>query len=262
LKAAAGPARAGGWWVPVGVGRRQGGQSAIEYLIVFPMLIMLLFGVIQWSLIYQARAVVNHATLLAARAGAMHNGNARQMRNAFGAGIAPLFATEPSDAKYVEAVAKGTFDAHYPNILTLKVVNPTENAFRDFERPKLNGNGGTEIPNDTLQYRSTTVGTQSQVSIQDANVLHLRTTYCYRMYVPVVNNVISTVANALWSFDDSLQAHGMSDPFGIGGDEADFEVPWNDTCNFFTTKREPRIKITSEAVVRMQSPYFRENYPP
>jgi hypothetical protein len=242
--------------------REQGGQSAIEYLIVFPMLIMLLLGSIQWALIYQARSVVNHATLLAAREGATNNGKGFAMRNAFGAGIAPLYATEPSDSEYLQAVLRATFDAQNPVITRLKVVNPTEDVFRDFEQAKLNGNGGTEIPNDTLQYRNTSVGTRSQISIQDANILHLRVTYCYRMYVPVVNNVISTVANALWSFDDSLQAHGMSDPFGIGGDEGDFQVPWNDPCNLVALKREPRIRITSEAVVRMQSPYFRENYPP
>jgi hypothetical protein len=239
-----------------------GGQAMIEYLIIFPILIVLLFGVIQWALIYQARSVVNNATLLAARAAAMNNGNFRAARKAFGAGLAPLFNTEASDVEYLKAVEKGYVDAgvFLPNgLTTIKIINPTQDAFTDFERPKLDGSGGTEIPNDTLQYRSTGPGTQSKISIQDANILHMRVTYCYRMYVPIVNNVISAVANTLSSWDYELQEHGMSDQIGIGTGE--FSVPWNDTCNLFMTKREPRIKIMSEAVVRMQSPYFRENLP-
>jgi Flp pilus assembly protein TadG len=74
----------------------QSGQSMTEFLIIFPMLILLVFGIIQFALIYQARATLNNATLLAARAGAVNNGSNSSMRTALASGLAPLFATQPS----------------------------------------------------------------------------------------------------------------------------------------------------------------------
>ena len=240
--------------------RAQGGQAAIEYIIIFPMLIMLLFGAIQWSLIYQARAVLDHATLLAARNGALYNGNKDEMKKALSAGLAPLFASEASDTGYIKAKGIAVIEVNTPFIVSLKVVNPTSDAFTDFGKPRLDGNAGNEIPNDTLQYRTTSPGGASKISIQDANILHLRVTYCYRMYVPVVGFVVNAVANALTSFDDVLQEHGTSDGFGIG--TGDYEPPAWDTCNFITPPgrpKGPRLKITSEAVVRMQSPFYQSN---
>lgn len=237
----------------------------IEYLIIFPMLIMLLFGVIQWALIYQARAVLDHATLLAARNGAMYNGNQTEMKKALSAGLAPLFASEASDTGYLNAKATAVIEVNTPFIVSMKVVNPTPEAFTDFGKARLDGNPGKEIPNDTLQYRNTTAGGSSGISIQDANILHLRVTYCYRMYVPVVGNVINLVANALTPFSHELQANGMSDPFAFqesinaAGDVA--PKAW-DSCNFVRPPGRPpgpRLKITSEAVVRMQSPFYESN---
>lgn len=49
-------------------GLRTAGQSSAEFLIALPIVILLLFGVIRFALLYQARATLNHATLLAARA--------------------------------------------------------------------------------------------------------------------------------------------------------------------------------------------------
>lgn len=231
----------------------------IEYLIIFPMLIMLLFGVIQWSLIYQARAVLDHAALLAARNGALYNGNKNEMRKALSAGLAPLFASEASDTGYVKAKAIAVLEVDTPFIVDLKVINPTPKAFTDFGKARLDGNAGKEIPNDTLLYRNTSPGGSSGISIQDANILHLRVTYCYRMYVPVVGYVINAVANALTSFDPVLQEHGMSDGFGIGTDEY---KPAIERCSLVNPPGRPpgpRLKITSEAVVRMQSPFYESN---
>jgi hypothetical protein len=247
------------WRVSARLSREQGGQSAIEYLVIFPMLIMLLFGVIQWTLIYQARSVLNHATLLAARNGAMHNGDKAEMKKSLIAGMAPMFASEASDTGYLNAMLIAGLEVNTPFITTLKVINPTSDAFTDFGRPRLDGNSGNEIPNDTLQYRSTTPGSISRISIQDANILHLRVTYCYRMFVPVVGNVINAVANAL-PFGHALEAHGMSDPWGLG--DGDYEPPVNDTCDLIkppTRPPGPRLKITSEAIVRMQSPFYQSN---
>lgn len=234
---------------------RQLGQSATEFLIMFPALIFLIFGVIQWGLIYQARSTMNHAVLLAGRAGAMNHGSKAEMRKALAAGLTPLFASDASMSGYTAARDKARTEISVANLATIAVVNPTPQAFADFGQVRLDGRGGAsdrEIPNDTLTYRNPAPGPTSGLSIQDANLLHLRVTYCYRLIVPVVGRMIHVVSNALTPLAHSLQGHGMSDPFGIG------DSPAIDPCTR-PLIAGPRIRIQSEAVVRMQSPYYRSN---
>lgn len=233
--------------------RGPAGQASTEFLIALPLLILLLFGIIQFAMIYQARATLNHATMLAARAGALHNGNRNEMRAALARGLAPLFAAAPSDAGYLKAWEKARLQETLPTLATLAVLNPTRAAFTDFARPRLDGKGGRELPNDTLNYRNSAPGGASQISVQDANLLHLRVTYCFRLIVPVVDRVIYAVANALTPADSSLSANGMSDPFGTNGSM----TPPN--CVNPLNRGERRIEIRSESFVRMQTPFYESN---
>jgi TadE-like protein len=236
--------------------RSQRGQSMVEFLVIYPALIFLLFGVIQWSLVYQARATLNHAALLAARSGAIHNGDRGEMKKALAAGLTPLFASEASDSGYLAARAKALAEISVADLASFEIVNPTAAAFTDFGAPRLDQAGSPsdrEIPNDTLTYRNTSAGAASGVSVQDANILHLRVSYCYRLIVPVVGRMIHAVSTALTPFDHSLQATGMSDPFGIGSGG----LPVDSCTRPFV--QGPRIRIQSEAVVRMQSPFYRSN---
>jgi hypothetical protein len=234
-------------------GLRARGAAATEFLIMFPALIFLVFGIIQWGLIYQARATLNYATLLAARSGAMHNGSQAEMKKGLAAGLAPLFASEASDTGAVTARAKAFSEVTLMNQASIKIVNPTREALKDFGQAKLDGTGGKELPNDTLNYRNPSAGASSGISIQDANILHVRISYCYRMIVPVIGRMIEAVSTALTPLDHSLQANGMSDPFGIG------DPPLiNRNCPN-PLGGGPRIKIESEAIVRMQSPFDEKN---
>lgn len=230
---------------------RQRGQSIPEFIIVFPLLVLLVFGIIQFALLYQARATLNHATMLAARAGALHNGNKTRMREALGAGLAPLFATSASIAGHTNAVRLARRETA-STLTTVNVINPTRAAFSDFAGPRLDGGAGRALPNDTLNYRSPTPGTASRISVQDANILHVRVTYCVRLIVPVLDRVIHAAVNASGSNAPVLSANGMQDPFGTGGAT---------TARSCSNRqfRGMRIPISSEAFVRMQSPYYESN---
>ncbi|UUZ55948.1 DUF192 domain-containing protein [Massilia sp. H-1] len=158
---------------------RARGQSMTEFLVVFPALVLLVFGIIQFALLYQTRLTLNHATMLAAPLGALNNGSDAAMRLALGNGLAPLFALDPTMGGYIYAVKeanKRTIKG--ANMVDLTVLNPTKAAMNDFGRTKLNGTGGRELPNDTLSYRSVTPGTNSKISVQDANILHVRVEFC------------------------------------------------------------------------------------
>jgi len=232
----------------------QRGQSAAEFLIIFPVLIFLVFGIIQWALIYQARSTLNHAAFLAARAGALHHGSQGDMRSALAAGLTPLFASQASDTGYAQARARAESET-VPGLVTLQILNPTREAMNDFfSRNRLDNGPGKEIPNDTLMYRNPAPGGSSGMSVQDANILHIRVTYCYRLIMPVVGRMIRAVANAQPTAE-VFQATGMSRPFGA------IDAPPAAGCVDPQGDQTPRIPIRTEAVVRMQSSFWAVNLP-
>ncbi|MDP2369506.1 TadE/TadG family type IV pilus assembly protein [Rhodoferax sp.] len=230
----------------------QRGQSATEFLVIFPALVLLVFGIIQFGLLYQARATLNHATMLAARAGALHNGSASEMRAALARGLAPLFAAQASAEGYAAALLKAQVEASAA-LAALDVLNPSADALADFGRARLDGGAGSELPNDTLNYRSTTAGGKSKLSIQDANLLHLRVTYCVRLLVPIIDRILYATVNTLTPDTHvGLQATGMRNPFATG------DEPTATPCGPPTAFGR-RIPVQSEAFVRMQSPFFSNN---
>jgi len=230
---------------------RQRGQSAVEFLIIFPGLIFLVFGIIQWALIYQARSTLNHAAFLAARAGALNHGDRSAMTSGLAAGLTPLFASAASETGYAEARARAAADLAL-GTATLEVLNPTRQAMQDFGIARLDGGPQLEIPNDTLTYRNTRPGGSSKISVQDANILHLRVTYCYRLIVPLINRIIYAAANA-GTNGAALQTTGMQQPFG----NIDATPP---TSSCALNDDYPRISIRTEAVVRMQSSFWESNF--
>lgn len=225
--------------------RKQRGQSATEFIIVMPVLLLLCLGMIQFALLYQAKSTVNYATLQAARAGAVENGRKAAMLNGFGRGIAPLFAHTNNLATQQMAVVTATVEARNPGITSLKVINPTSAALADFGRSNYYaGKSVTEIPNDTLMYRNTQAGASSGLSIQDANLLKISVTYCYDLYVPFINRVIFYLVNGI----SNIYSSGNSGGLGLPGN-------MNRCYAYSSASGGFRIPIESEAIVRMQSPF-------
>jgi hypothetical protein len=215
---------------------------------VLPVLVMLVFGTIQLGLLYRGRATLNYATMLAARAGALHNGDMGEMRGALARGLLPMFATSASPAGYEEG--RLTAEAETAGSLaTIEVLNPTPAAFSDFGRPREDGGSGSELPNDTLSYRTSGEGAASKISIQDANILHVRVTYCFRLIVPVIDRMLNFMLNTA---APDAAVPGLRNPFGIGA--AASSAPCGATLS-----GGPRIQIRSEAMVRMQSPFYQAN---
>lgn len=164
------------------------GQALVEFLIIFPTLILLVLGAFQFALIYQAKQTLNYATFMAARQGALKNARMTPMKDALAAGMTPLFNIKPElldtegllRARLIAAV-----EAFNPLNTRIEILNPTADAYNAH---KADSETGTEIPNDNLMYRPTTV--KGGMNVQDANLLTIRVTYCTRLVVPIVNRVI------------------------------------------------------------------------
>jgi hypothetical protein len=227
----------------------QGGQALAEYIYVFPILALLILGAIQFGFIYQTKSTLNYATFAGARQGALNNGAMSSIIDGLTSGLMPLFAHSQASAGkrdlnlLKEAWKLADKQVNDPKLTLITIVNPTSSALGAYQGQS---ESGSEIPNDNLMYRDTAIA-GGGMNIQDANLLKVRVTYCYKMAVPILNKLIynlvvdpPSVADTFNSAPDLLASKG-------GGS---------------TTKRcagvatdEYRIPITSEAVVRMQSAF-------
>ena len=228
--------------------RRDRGQGLVELIVVLPMLMFLIMGIIQFALIYQTRSVLNHATFLAARAGALNNGQlggvnplGAGIRQGLAAGMTPLFNHGTTIGALTQARRDAFLEVINPLATTINIISPTRQMLNDFGIPRLAGGGGREIPNDSLQYRdSAQVGATSRVSIQDANLLKIEVVYCAKLIVPIANRAIQSMAS------------GVSNFWNPGNDT---NTRPNIKCTALTNGNDFRIPIRSVYMIRMETPY-------
>jgi len=240
----------------------QSGQSMVELLVILPVMLLLIFGAIQVGLIYHAKITLNYAAYEAVRAGTLNCdkkysayssactsdvGQFGAVKEGFARGLAPLYSYFESNKERrstlkhpahneVEAFqqARERIFAEFDNpkdLIRIERLNPTDQTFNDFAKDPV-------IPNDNLMNRSTTPDGQGS-SIQDANLLHLRITYWYPLYVPLINNLVFNIFICCKDQDVSTSCRWASDPVCRGS--------------------EPRIPLTATAAMRMQVPV--ENSP-
>lgn len=202
--------------------RRQRGAALAEAAIALPILIVVILAAIQFGFVYQAKATLNHAALLAARAGAVENGSPAAIRRGLAQGLAPLSSPDASLQGVAETVAR--IDAELLADARVRILNPTRESFEDFATEV---DGVRELPNDLLHVRSTARGSRGELNIQDANLLRVEVTYGHELKVPLINGFVSRL---------SLLATRENDPFQQ------------------QLLRRNRLPITATATVRMQSP--------
>lgn len=179
------------------------GQAMIEYLIILPVLLMLVLGAVQFALLYQIKSTLNYATFIAARQGAVANAKSNAIKDGLASGMTPLFTFEPDLGGLLRGRAIAMVEVFNPLTAKVEVLNPTKEAMEDFGIANPDGSSGTIIPNDNLMYRCTgspcvsAVGAKSGLTIQDANILKIRVTYCAKLIVPMANFTIYSLVNGI-----------------------------------------------------------------
>lgn len=277
--------------------RRSSGQAIVEYIIIFPVLLILIMGAIQIALIYQAKFTLNYAAFMGARQGALKNANLNSIKDGVAAGLAPLFmrwdgSGAPGLVDLSKARVISTIEVFNPMTAKVEIISPTQAAFAAI------AGSGTEIPNDNLMYRS---AAGDGMSIQDANLLKIRVTYCVKLVVPFVNRMIYSLVNGIdgvknlaneffWTPaytpppSNALLCNSLSNLYATARQEINSisgsSIPGmstvqslaNDFINLLPTTFPTlpflnwniggiRIPVTAEAIVRMQSPVQSGNLP-
>lgn len=166
---------------------RQTGASAVEFVIGFPVFIFFLLATLQMALLYQAKSVLDMATLAAARAGAVNNMDRGKIRQALALGLVPL-ANRGTDVGALTTAYARVF-AESQLFTEIEILNPTPQSFNDHAyNDTIKGRTRRAIPNDNLTYRPTTVGGSSQQNVQDANILRIRVSYGHPINVPLMRD--------------------------------------------------------------------------
>jgi hypothetical protein len=168
------------------------GQSLTEFLVAMFGFGLLLLALLQAILLYRAKTTVDYAAMEAARAGALHGADRGEMQKGLARGLTPLYATataSPTIAGTAEAYLKA-----YPAVLafsTIKVLSPTTASFDDFKEAQYDGT--MALPNDTLNFRPTRLGSRGGLSVQDANILKIQVTFTYPLIVPIIDRILGTL---------------------------------------------------------------------
>ena len=115
------------------------GQAMVEFIIVIPVLILLVFGTVQIGLIYSAKTTLNYATFQAARLGAVNNATYSSLRRGLIRGMAPLYTSNTSldtvrtdiDAGINSLGTKRDSQTDMDNYTKIIRLSPTKKQFQD-----------------------------------------------------------------------------------------------------------------------------------
>src|SRR3990167_9202408 len=92
---------------PAPSNRQHQGQAMVEFLIIIPVLILLIFGAFQATLIYSAKSGLNYAAFQAARLGAVNNAQYESMRRGLLRGMYPMFSPYPEATRMEKTAEEG-----------------------------------------------------------------------------------------------------------------------------------------------------------
>jgi len=231
----------------------------VEFIIIIPVLLLLIMGILQFALVYNAKITLNYAAFETARAGSLNNASMESMQAAFARTMAALYTTQAgtdsSDSdRGIFWARKKIWEQINEERVDITLINPSPASFLDHG---ITIDGETQIPSDILMYRDATVVTDnSNQNIQDANLLKVHIGYCYELLVPFVNRILWTAMR--YSKTDSVPTGFPDYP------ESRFGRPATGTFNEACIKDEYSqsgymgIPIYAQSIIRMQSDPIQE----
>jgi len=230
--------------------KRYKAQAMVEFIIIFPVLLMLLFGALQFALLYEAKTTLNYAAFEAARGAAVNNGRRGAVNEAFARGLAPLYTHNNTVEEVHSAREKVRDEVNNGEFICMERINPTDTEFSAYSVPHQDFSNSEAIPVDNMVYRDPSITAGARISHHDATLFKLKVTYCYPLYVPFLNKVIPEWFTGGSDIRVTGAAQGGSfkaNNQGIG--------TFRQNCI-----DEKRLPIISFAIMRMQSPIINDTY--
>lgn len=222
----------------------QDGQAMVEMIVISFVTLLLLFSIVQFALLYNAKTLLNYAAYEAARAGAVNYSHPYAMRLALAQKLATLEpVSKRGDAYDKLTAAQENVISQFDNIACIKRVNPAPDNTLWSALANTPGTASA-IANDHLLYRNSQSSGPQRISIQDANLLKISVTYCPKMIVPMVATAVKR-----------LMLSTFPDPDPIKGWQHPTKTPFEKQC--YENNRFPMV---AQAIIRMQTPVGRYGY--
>lgn len=216
-------------------GRHVTGAATVEfYLVALLALLPLCLGILQTCLLLVDNHHIDNAAFMAARSGATHQGDIARMRSEFARVMTPLFVEprglDAGNAAARVGIGQGQAIADAATFARIEILSPGALARADFGESR---DGVHAIPSDSLEHRSAASGERSGLTLQQANMLRVRFTYCRPMIVPFVRGMMLGLLRLLDRNPANLRCYAagripiqsvgtapMQSDFLVGGDGA------------------------------------------
>lgn len=151
------------------------GAAIAETAITIMTFLLVILGIMQVTLVINAKFLVNYAAYCAARAGIVHNGDLKEMKRAAAMALTPFFAS----SKSLSSLGFGYLQALTSPALRVEILSPAPERFTDKYKkrffPTLQRYG--EVENDKTWL--------------DENLLAVKVTYAYPLQIPLINQILS-----------------------------------------------------------------------
>lgn len=184
------------------------GAAMVEFIVVAPVLTMIGLGTLQYGRLFFAKNQINHASFMAARAGASGNADLNKVRDAYVRALIPVYGGGTSSAELTASYNAALADVQHNT--RIELLNPTKESFDDWSDPALQALLNTThrvIPNGSLDQRSPTdIRPNSGQNIQDANIIKLRITHGVEPKIPFIKTVYKLYLKWLDPGGDSFRS--------------------------------------------------------
>jgi len=228
----------------------------VEFAVVGPIAILVIMALIQIGMMMVAKQIVNEAAFEGARMGASEHALKKEVARAVRRKLAPFYqnTSDPTTSDFdrlSSASLAALVDTNIPFRLTVERLSPPASAFNDFGINVSDGSGNNHlaIPNDNLEYRKYAdyKGSQSNLTIQDANELRIKVEYAYELKVPLMKTLFNAV---MCGIDSGVDAFGSGSGLFTG-----IASP-TDCLEYYM---QGRVPITTYATVQMQSDAWQDS---
>ena len=262
------------------------GAAFVESLLAVPIVLLLGLGALQWALLLHARTALEFALVEAARAGSVGQARPEAIEAGLARGLMPYWHGIDVPGEWASAIATAALrlrEGQAAGWIVWRQISPTIESFGDWGEPARDAFGhpmpGTiEIPNDNLQWADLRqpasgvvamrgdepIGTRSEQTLNDANLLKLELRYGVPMTVPLVGRI------AVWMMRivDGCAAPSARTLGALDlGTPAASAAPRAWTCAMYLApdasgSAVPRWPVLAGATMRMQSPARRSAMTP
>jgi hypothetical protein len=258
------------------------GASIIEFAIIAPLLILFGLGVVQTGQVFHGKSALNFALQEAARMGAVSHGDITKVQQGFTRGLVPYMGGSTSRLDFERVWTTRVLPEFALGSTTgwirMNQLSPSPESFADWAENAFDASGNPvrQIPNANLAILRCTrapnggvggsknssacpggerIGSASQQTLADANLLKLELTYGVRMSIPIINRVVGATlaAAAGCRAPENVQVGALN----LGDTVLESAQPAK--CAHYLARDArgnpaPRFPVNLAVTVRMQTP--------